>query len=206
AGSAPVRVGNSAHEQFQLDVYGEVMDSLHQARVHGLDPDDHAWSLQRNLLEFLEGAWDRPDNGIWEVRGPRRHVTHSKVLAGVAFDRAVQAVESLGLEGHVERWRRLRQELHDEVCREGFHSGLNSFTQSYGSDELDAATLLIPLVGFLPPDDPRVLGTIEAIEERLMVDGFVERYRTHEHNEVDGLVGREAVFLPCSYCLVDPLV
>jgi GH15 family glucan-1,4-alpha-glucosidase len=205
AGSAPVRIGNAAHEQFQLDVYGEVMDALHQARVHGLDPDDHAWSLQRNLIGFLETAWDRPDEGIWEVRGPRRHFTHSKVLAWVAFDRAVQTVESLGLTGPVERWRRLRQEVHDEVCREGFHSGLNSFTQSYGSDELDAATLLIPLVGFLPADDPRVLGTIEAIEKRLMRDGFVERYRTGAHNDVDGLHGGEGVFLPCSFWLVDAL-
>jgi GH15 family glucan-1,4-alpha-glucosidase len=205
AGSSPVRIGNAAHEQFQLDVYGEVMDSLHQARVHGLDPDDHAWSLQRNLMEFLETAWDRPDEGIWEVRGPRRHFTHSKVLAWVAFDRAVQTVESLGLPGPVERWRRLRQEIHDEICREGFHSGLNSFTQSYGSTELDAATLLIPLVGFLPPTDPRVLGTIEAIESGLLRDGFVERYRTESQNDVDGLSGGEGVFLPCSYWLVDAL-
>ena len=205
AGSAPVRIGNAAHEQFQLDVYGEVMDALHQARVHGLDPDDHAWSLQQNLIAFLETAWDRPDDGIWEVRGPRRHFTHSKVLAWVAFDRAVQTVESIGLRGPVERWRRLRQEIHEEVCREGFHTGLNSFTQSYGSDELDAATLLIPLVGFLPPHDPRVLGTIDAIEKYLMRDGFVERYRTRERNEVDGLVGGEGVFLPCSFWLVDAL-
>jgi GH15 family glucan-1,4-alpha-glucosidase len=205
AGSAPVRIGNAAHEQFQLDVYGEVMDVLHQARVHGLDPDDHAWSLQRNLVEFLEGAWDRPDEGLWEVRGPRRHFTHSKVLAWVAFDRAVQTVESVGLSGPVERWRRLRADVHEEVCREGFHSGLNAFTQSYGSDELDAATLLIPLVGFLPPDDPRVLGTIDAIQKHLTRDGFVERYRTQERNEVDGLSGGEGVFLPCSFWLVDAL-
>jgi GH15 family glucan-1,4-alpha-glucosidase len=205
AGSSPVRIGNAAHEQFQLDVYGEVMDSLHQARVHGLDPDDHAWSLQRNLMDFLETAWDRPDEGIWEVRGPRRHFTHSKVLAWVAFDRAVQTVESIGLPGPVERWRRLRQEIHDEICREGFHSGLNSFTQSYGSTELDAATLLIPLVGFLPPTDPRVLGTIEAIEKGLTREGFVERYHTEAQNDVDGLTGGEGVFLPCSYWLVDAL-
>ena len=205
AGSSPVRIGNAAHDQFQLDVYGEVMDALHQARVHGLDPDDHAWSLQRNLMEFLETAWDRPDEGIWEVRGPRRHFTHSKVLAWVAFDRAVQTVESLGLPGPVERWRRLRQEVHDEICREGFHTGLNSFTQSYGSTELDAATLLIPLVGFLPPSDPRVLGTIQAIEHGLMRDGFVERYRTEAHNDVDGLAGGEGAFLPCSFWLVDAL-
>ncbi len=205
AGSAPVRIGNAAHEQFQLDVYGEVTDMLHQARVHGLDPDDHAWSMQRNLIEFLEGAWDQPDEGIWEVRGPRRHFTHSKVLAWVAFDRAVQTVESLGLSGPVERWRRLRADVHEEVCREGFHTGLNSFTQSYGTDELDAATLLIPLVGFLPGADPRVLGTIDAIEKHLTRDGFVERYRTQERNEVDGLTGGEGVFLPCSFWLVDAL-
>jgi len=205
AGSAPVRIGNAAHEQFQLDVYGEVMDVLHQARVHGLDPDDHAWSLQTNLIEFLESAWDRPDEGIWEVRGPRRHFTHSKVLAWVAFDRAVQTVESVGLSGPGERWRRLRADIHEEVCREGFHSGLNSFTQSYGTDELDAATLLIPLVGFLPADDPRVLGTIDAIQKHLTRDGFVERYRTQERNDVDGLSGGEGVFLPCSFWLVDAL-
>ncbi len=205
AGSAPVRIGNAAHEQFQLDVYGEVMDVLHQARVHGLDPDDHAWSLQCNLVEFLEGAWDRPDEGIWEVRGPRRHFTHSKVLAWVAFDRAVQTVESVGLSGPVERWKRLRADVHEEVCREGFHTGLNSFTQSYGSDELDAAALLIPLVGFLPADDPRVVGTIDAIQKHLTRDGFVERYRTQERNQVDGLSGGEGVFLPCSFWLVDAL-
>jgi GH15 family glucan-1,4-alpha-glucosidase len=206
AGSSPVRVGNAAGQQFQLDVYGEVMDALHQARIDGLDPDDHAWSLQRNLMEFLETAWDRPDNGIWEVRGPRRHFTHSKVLAWVAFDRAVQTVESLGLDGPVERWRRVREEIHDEVCREGFHAGLDTFTQSYGSKELDAATLLIPLVGFLPPEDPRVVGTIEAIEQNLMRGGFVDRYQTEEkRNEVDGIAGTEGVFLPCSFWLVDAL-
>jgi len=206
AGSRPVRIGNAAHEQLQLDVYGEVMDALHQSRIHGLDPDDHAWSLQRNLLEFLEGAWDQPDDGIWEVRGGRRHFTHSKVLAWVAFDRGVQTVESLGLDGPVERWRRLRSEIHDEVCREAFHAELNSFTQSYGSRELDAATLLIPLVGFLPVGDPRVLGTIDAVQKHLMRDGFVDRYRTGDSNEVDGLEGTEGTFLPCSFWLVDALV
>ena len=178
AGSRPVRIGNAAHEQFQLDVYGEVMDVLHQARVHGLDPDDHAWSFQRNLLEYLESAWDQPDEGIWEVRGPRRHFTHSKVLAWVGFDRAVQSVEQWGLEGPVERWRRVRQEIHEEVCSEGFNRELNSFTQAYGSDELDASTLLIPILGFLPPNDPRVLGTIDAIQRELTEDGFVQRYKT----------------------------
>jgi GH15 family glucan-1,4-alpha-glucosidase len=206
AGSSPVRIGNAAHEQFQLDVYGEVMDALHQARVQGLDPDDHAWSLQRTLMDFLEGAWDKPDEGIWEVRGPRRHFTHSKVLAWVAFDRAVQAVERLGLDGPVDRWRRLRDEVHEEVCREGFNKELGSFTQSYGSDELDASTLLIPIVGFLPADDPRVVGTIEAIQKHLTRDGFVERYATRNRNDVDGLTGSEGVFLFCSFWLVDTLL
>ena len=206
AGSSPVRIGNAAHEQFQLDVYGEVMDVLHQARIQGLDPNDHAWSLQRTLMDFLEGVWDQPDEGIWEVRGPRRHFTHSKVLAWVAFDRAVQAVERWGLHGPVDRWRRLRQDIHDEVCREGFNTELGSFTQSYGSDELDASTLLIPLLGFLPAHDRRVIGTVEAVQRDLTRDGFVERYRSRERNEVDGLAGGEGTFLPCSFWLVDALV
>jgi GH15 family glucan-1,4-alpha-glucosidase len=206
AGSTPVRVGNAAAEQFQLDVYGEVMDALHQARLHDIGPAQHAWSLQQMLLEFLEGAWDQPDEGIWEVRGGRRHFTHSKVLAWVAFDRGVQTVERLGLEGPADRWRQLRAEIHEEVCREGFSVELNSFTQSYGSSELDASTLLIPLLGFLPPDDPRVIGTIDAVQRELMRDGFVERYKTQEQNAVDGLVGREGVFLPCSFWLVDALL
>jgi GH15 family glucan-1,4-alpha-glucosidase len=206
AGSKPVRIGNAAAEQFQLDVYGEVMDALHQARLHHIGPNQHAWSLQQMLLEFLEGAWDQPDEGIWEVRGGRRHFTHSKVLAWVAFDRGVQTVERLGLEGPVDRWRQLREEIHEEVCREAFSIELNSFTQSYGSSELDASTLLIPLLGFLPPDDPRVIGTIDAVQRDLTRDGFVERYRTQEQNPVDGLVGREGVFLPCSFWLVDALL
>jgi GH15 family glucan-1,4-alpha-glucosidase len=206
AGSRPVRVGNAAAEQFQLDVYGEVMDVLHQARLHDLAPDQHAWSLQKMLLDFLEGAWDRPDEGIWEVRGGPRHFTHSKVLAWVAFDRGVQTVERLGLSGPVARWRQLCREIHEEVCREAFDVGLNAFTQSYGSTELDASTLLIPLLGFLPADDPRVVGTVEAIQRDLTRDGFVERYRTKDQNEVDGIVGREGVFLPCSFWLVDALL
>ena len=206
AGSRPVRIGNAAHEQFQLDTYGEMMDALHEARRHGLAPDDHAWSLQQHVVEFLEGAWDRPDRGIWEVRGPRRHFTHSKVLAWVAFDRAVEAVERWGRPGPVDRWRRLRAEIHEEVCREGFNVELNAFTQSYGSDELDASTLLIPLLGFLPADDPRVVGTVEAVQRDLTRDGFVERYRGRELNDVDGLPGNEGVFLPCSFWLVDGLL
>jgi GH15 family glucan-1,4-alpha-glucosidase len=205
-GSRPVRVGNAAYGQFQLDVYGEVMDALHQARSHGLPADDHAWSLQQNLMEFLEGAWDNPDEGIWEVRGPRRHFTHSKVLAWVAFDRAVDTVERFDLPGPVDKWRQIRQQIHDEVCREAFDTERNSFMQSYGSKELDASTLLIPLVGFLPATDPRVAGTIDAIQRDLTRDGFVERYAVKETNDVDGLPGGEGVFLPCSFWLVDALV
>ena len=206
AGSRPVRVGNDAYEQLQLDVYGEVMDALHQARSHGLPADDHAWSLQRAVMNFLEGAWEQADEGIWEVRGPSRHFTHSKVLAWVAFDRAVSSVERFDLPGPLDRWRRLRDEVHREICSEAFNVELNSFVQAYGSDELDASTLLIPLVGFLPGDDPRVLGTIDAIQRDLTRDGFVERYRTKVHNEVDGLPGGEGVFLPCSFWLVDALL
>jgi GH15 family glucan-1,4-alpha-glucosidase len=208
-GSQPVRIGNAAHEQFQLDVYGEVIDALHQARAHGLPADDHAWSLQRTLMDFLEGAWDRPDDGIWEVRGDRRHFTHSKVLAWVAFDRAVDAVERFDLPGPADRWRQIRQTIHDEVCREAFDTERNAFMQSYGSDQLDASTLQIPLVGFLPATDPRVVGTIDAIQRDLTRDGFVERYAAKEHkteNEVDGLPGGEGVFLPCSFWLVDALL
>ena len=206
AGSRPVRIGNAAHEQFQLDVYGELVDALHQARIEGLPSDDHAWSMEATMMAFLEGAWSQPDEGIWEVRGPRRHFTHSKVLAWVAFDRAVDSVERFDLPGPVERWRRIRTEIHEEVCREAFHVELNSFTQSYGSTDLDASTLLIPLVGFLPPNDPRVLGTIDAIMRDLTRDGFVERYRQQDHNDVDGLPGGEGVFLPCSFWLVDALL
>jgi GH15 family glucan-1,4-alpha-glucosidase len=204
AGSRPVRVGNAAHEQFQLDTYGEMMDALHEARRHGLARDDHAWALQQNVMEFLEGAWDQPDEGIWEVRGPRRHFTHSKVLAWVAFDRAVEAVERWDRPGPVDRWRRIRADIHEEVCREGFNVELNSFTQAYGSAELDASTLLIPLLGFLPPEDPRVIGTVEAIQRDLTRDGFVQRYHTHEVD--DGLPTGEGVFLPCSFWLVDALL
>ena len=205
AGSTPVRLGNAASEQLQLDVYGEVIDALHTARRGGLPASEHAWSLQRNLVEFLEGAWHEPDEGIWEVRGPRRHFTHSKVLAWVAFDRAIDAVESFNREGPLDRWKQARHELHDEVCREGFNVELNSFVQSYGSETLDASALLIPLVGFLPGDDPRVVGTIERIERDLTRDGFVERYREEDASDVDGLPAGEGVFLPCSFWLVDCL-
>jgi GH15 family glucan-1,4-alpha-glucosidase len=205
-GSTPVRVGNAAAEQFQLDVYGEVLDALHQGRVSELEVSKEAWSLQRRLLGFLEHAWKEPDEGIWEVRGPRRHFTHSKVMAWVAFDRGVQAVERFGRAGPVERWRTIRTEIHREVCTRGFDTELNSFTQSYGSKRLDASLLVIPLVGFLPPDDPRMIGTVAAIERTLVRDGFVYRY-THdeEGRSVDGLPPGEGAFLPCTFWLVDNL-
>jgi GH15 family glucan-1,4-alpha-glucosidase len=201
-GSAPVRVGNAASEQLQVDVYGEVMDALYQARVHGLAHEPSAWSLQRTLLTALERAWQEPDEGIWEIRGERRHFVHSKVMAWVAFDRAVRSVETQDVEGPVDHWRRLREQIHAEVCERGFDSKLGSFTQSYDSQELDASLLLIPLVGFLPADDPRVRGTIEAIERTLLVDGLVLRYRTRKAG-VDGLPPGEGVFLPCSFWLCD---
>ncbi|MBW3653191.1 MAG: hypothetical protein KY433_06280 [Actinobacteria bacterium] len=202
-GSVPVRIGNSAAQQFQLDVYGELMDSLHDARDAGIDPDPAAWALQVKLMEFLESSWQRADEGIWEVRGPRRDFVHSKVMAWVAFDRAVKAVERFGLEGPAERWRALREQVHAEVCREGFDADRATFTQFYGSEQLDASLLMIPLVGFLAPDDPRVDGTIRAIERELVEDGFVMRYPTQP--DVDGLPPGEGAFLPCSFWLVDCL-
>jgi GH15 family glucan-1,4-alpha-glucosidase len=200
-GSAPVRVGNAAVDQFQLDVYGEVMDALYQARRIGIPPDPLAWNVQRKLLEFLETGWREPDEGIWEVRGPRRHFTHSKVMAWVAFDRAVKCVEVAGMDGPVDRWRAMRREIHEEVCARGYHPGRGAFTQDYGSDALDASLLMIPLVGFLPATDPRVAGTVAAIERELVQDGFVHRYRTHEAE--DGLPPGEGVFLLCTFWLAD---
>jgi len=202
-GSAPVRTGNAAHQQFQLDVYGEVMDALYVARREGLQPDENAWRVQKALIEFLESAWTKPDEGIWEVRGPRRHFTHSKVMAWVAVDRTVKAIERFGLKGPVERWRKLCSAIHDEVCRKGFDTERNTFVQFYGGKELDASLLMIPLVGFLSPDDPRVRGTIAAIQSDLVRDGFVARYNPKE--EVDGLPPGEGVFLPCTFWLADNL-
>jgi len=200
-GSAPVRVGNAASEQLQIDVYGEVMDALYQARAHGLPDEQPAWELQKVLLAYLEEAWRKPDEGIWEIRGERRHFVHSKVMAWVAFDRAVRSVETQDLDGPVDRWRAQRDEIHHEVCAQGYDEKLGSFTQSYGSQELDAALLLLPLVGFLPGSDPRVRGTVEAVERELLQDGFVLRYRSRAG--VDGLPPGEGVFLPCSFWLVD---
>jgi GH15 family glucan-1,4-alpha-glucosidase len=201
AGSAPVRVGNAAVGQHQLDVFGEVMDALHQARHSGIPPDPFAWRVQRKLLDFLESRWRAPDEGLWEARAPSRHYTHSKVMAWVAFDRAVKAVEGFGAPGPVERWREIRIVIHQEVCAKGFDPQKRAFTQSYGSPCLDASLLMIPVVGFLPPGDPRVVGTVEAIERELMQDGFLLRYRTEESE--DGLPPGEGVFLLCTFWLAD---
>ena len=206
-GSKPVRVGNGASTQFQLDVYGEVMDVLHQARRREIEPDDESWALQQVLLANLERRWKEPDEGIWEVRGPQRHFTHSKVMAWVAFDRAVKAVEDFGRTGEVERWRAVRGEIHAEVLEHGYDEELGSFVQSYGSKRLDASLLTIPLFGFLPPDDPRVRSTLEAVRRELLVDGFVQRYRHDEEVEdVDGLPPGEGAFFLCSFWFVDNLI
>jgi GH15 family glucan-1,4-alpha-glucosidase len=201
--SAPVRIGNAASSQFQLDVYGEVMDSLHLARAAGIEPEPHVWRIQRALLDFLEAHWQDPDEGIWEVRGPRRHFTHSKVMAWVAFDRAVKAVERFGYDGPVERWRQIRDTIHAQVCDAGVDKQRQVFVQYYGSQDLDASLLLIPLVGFLPPDDPRVRATVEAIERELTIDGLVLRYLTATN--VDNLPPGEGTFLACSFWLADCL-
>jgi GH15 family glucan-1,4-alpha-glucosidase len=204
ADSRPVRVGNAASTQFQLDVYGELMDALHQARAHGMPPEEPAWQVQRALMEFLEGNWRKPDHGIWEVRSVERHFTYSKVMAWVAVDRAVRAVETFRLEGPVERWKGLRQVIFDDVCRHGFDAERGTFTLYYGSRELDAALLLMGSVGFLSPKDERCAGTVAAIEEELCRDGFVQRYTTtNETRAMDGLPPGEGAFIPCGFWLAD---
>ncbi|URN15637.1 MULTISPECIES: glycoside hydrolase family 15 protein [Streptomyces] len=204
-GARPVRIGNAAVKQLQLDVYGEVMDSLALARGAGMPPQRHAWALQLSLLGFLESAWRQPDEGLWEVRGPRRHFVHSKVMAWVAADRAVRTLErNPSLPGDAARWRVMRDEVHREVCERGYDPVRNTFTQSYGSSELDAATLMIPRVGFLPADDPRVVGTVEAVWAELGHHGFVRRYGT-DGISVDGLPGGEGTFLACSFWMADAL-
>ena len=200
-GSKPIRVGNAAHSQFQLDVYGEVSDALHHARKAGLKAAPAGWALEKALIAFVENAWDSPDEGIWEVRGPRRHFTHSKVMAWVALDRAIKSAERFGLDAPLDRWRGLRQTIHDRVCRDGFDATRGTFVRSFRSDQLDASLLMIPLVGFLPPYDPRVKGTVAAIEVHLVRDGFVLRYDTA--NADDGLPPGEGAFLPCSFWLAD---
>jgi GH15 family glucan-1,4-alpha-glucosidase len=204
-GSRPVRIGNAAQEQFQLDVYGEVMDGLHQARLHGIDPVTLGWDFQRLLMDYLETKWREPDDGIWEMRGRPRHFTHSKVMAWVAMDRAIKGVDRHGFEGPVDRWRKVREAIHDDVCRNGYDANRNTFTQSYGSPNLDASLLMIPLVGFLPASDRRVRGTVEAIRRELTRDGFVMRYATGASEAADGLTGGEGAFLACTFWLVDNL-
>ena len=203
ADSRPVRIGNAASTQFQLDVYGEVMDMLHLARAAKLPHEPAAWRIQCALLEFLERHWQLPDEGIWEVRGPPQHFTHSKVMAWVAFDRAVKDAEAFGLEGPVEKWRATAEAIHAQVLERAFDGERNTFMQSYGSPHLDASVLLIPQVGFLPPDDPRVLGTVAAIERHLVLDGLVMRYSTA--TGMDALPTGEGAFLPCSFWLANCL-
>jgi GH15 family glucan-1,4-alpha-glucosidase len=201
--SAPVRIGNAAHEQFQLDVYGAVMDALHVARQAGLEPSENAWRVQGELMKFLEEGWSRPDEGIWEVRGSRRPFTHSRLMAWVAADRAVRGVEDFGFEGPVEKWRSLRETIRNAILEEGYDRELGAFVQFTGSKELDASLLMIPLVGFLPADDPRVVGTVEAIGRDLAKDGFIRRYRTEA--DIDGLPPGEGAFLLCSFWMADNL-
>lgn len=202
--SLPVRVGNEAVGQVQLDVYGELMDALHTAREADLSPLDEAWRMQKVLLAHLEGIWDRPDQGIWEVRGGPRHFTHSRLMCWVAFDRAINSCEHFGLVGPVERWRTIRDTIHADICENGYDARRNAFVQHYGGEALDAALLLIPQVGFLPADDPRVVGTVAAIERELLRDGFVRRYATEEVE--DGVGGEEGAFLACSFWLADAYV
>jgi GH15 family glucan-1,4-alpha-glucosidase len=200
-GSTPVRIGNAAHGQLQIDVFGEVMDALHQGRRDGLHTRSTDWALQRALLEHLESIWSEPDQGLWESRAEPRHFTFSKVMAWVALDRGIRAVEGFGLDGPIDNWRTLRRRIHTEVCSRGFSRDLGSFVQSYDSEELDASLLLLPTTGFLPADDERVRGTVEAVERRLFRDGFVMRYDTHTSH--DGLPPGEGVFLACSFWLAD---
>jgi GH15 family glucan-1,4-alpha-glucosidase len=203
AASAPVRIGNAAADQLQIDVYGEVMDVLALARETQIGASDEAWAVQRGLMRHLSEIWNQPDEGIWEVRGGRQHFTHSKVMAWVAFDRAARAVERFGLGGPAKQWRAMAEEIHRDVCEKAFDPDRNTFTQAYGSKALDAAVLLIPQVGFLPPSDPRVAGTVDAVQRELAADGFVRRYLT-EHTD-DGLPDDEGVFLICSFWLADAL-
>src|SRR6185437_14654245 len=200
-GSAPVRVGNAAFSQLQLDVYGELIGSLHAARRYGIDGSEAAWSLASVIVEHLARIWHQPDEGIWEVRGSARHFVHSKLMAWVAFDRMIASASIYGLTGPIERWRSIRDEIHADICRNGFNAERNTFVQYYGGATVDAALLFIPLVGFLPPDDPRVLGTVAASERDLLNNGLLRRYDTDDG--FDGLDGDEGAFLACSFWLCD---
>jgi GH15 family glucan-1,4-alpha-glucosidase len=202
AGSRPVRVGNGAQGQLQLDVYGEVMALLYRARKGGIPEDDAAWALQREMLTKLEKLWHRPDAGIWEIRGEPRHFTFSKVMSWVAFDRTIRSAEEFTLnDAPLDRWRVVRDEIHADICRNGWNAEIGSFTQSYGATDLDASLLLLPLFDFLPGDDPRIRGTVEAVERHLLEDGFVLRYRTA--SSIDGLPAGEGAFLACSFWLAE---
>ncbi|HEY2124447.1 MAG TPA: glycoside hydrolase family 15 protein [Chthoniobacterales bacterium] len=203
--SKPVRVGNAASNQFQLDVYGEIMGSLYHAHRSGMETASPDWQMQLQLMKFLESHWDKPDDGIWEVRGGRQQFTHSKMMAWMAFDRAIKMVEQFNCSGHhcLEGWRALREKIHAEVCQRGYKESKRAFTQSYDSDALDASILMMPMIGFLPASDARVRSTVEAVERELIVDGFVLRYRPEETR--DGLTGGEGAFLPCSFWLADCL-
>ena len=203
-GSKPVRIGNAAAGQLQIDIYGELLDALYQARKHGLTDDEDDWPVQIELLKHLESVWSEPDEGIWEIRGEPQHFVYSKVMAWVAFDRAIKTVEEFGLQGPVETWRRLRERIHDDVCEKGWNARIGAFAQAYGSDKMDASILLVPLTGFLKPDDPRIRGTVAAVETYLMKDGFVRRYNTDGGD--DGLTGSEGAFIACSFWFVDNLV
>jgi GH15 family glucan-1,4-alpha-glucosidase len=202
-GSRPVRVGNAALEEFQLDMYGEVMDALLGARRAGIRQEQHVWDIQLAWMDFLESAWRRPDRGLWEVRGPDRHFTHSKVMAWVAFDRAIATAEEFSLGGPVARWRTVRDEIRDDVDANGYDDEVGSFVQHYGSKRVDSALLQIPLTGFLPASDPRVRGTVAAIERSLVRDGLVYRYAPEE--EVEGVSGQEGAFIACTLWLADVL-
>jgi GH15 family glucan-1,4-alpha-glucosidase len=204
ADSRPVRIGNAAHKQLQLDVYGEVMDAFEQSRKGGLKPTESGWAVQRALVEHVATVWDKPDYGMWETRGPPQHFVHSKVMCWVAVDRAVRGVEKYGLEGPVEKWRELRERIHVEVCEKGYDARRNTFTAAYGSDHLDASLLLMAQTGFVACEDRRYVGTVEAIERELLVDGFVLRYNTHIAN--DGLRPGEGAFLACSFWLADAYI
>ena len=199
--SKPVRIGNAAHKQLQIDIFGEVMDALHQARQGGLGSNEAGWAMQREFLLHLASIWHEPDEGLWEVRSGREHFTHSKAMAWLAFDRAIRSAERFNLPGPVEEWRKIRERIHTDVCSRGFDSELGSFVRAYGSKELDASLLLLPAIGFLPPNDPRIISTVEAIERRLMVKGLVLRYDSATAS--DGLPAGEGVFLACSFWLAD---
>ena len=205
AGSTPVRTGNAASSQLQLDVWGEVLDCLHVSRVAGLDSDDSAWDLQLALLDFVENHWTEPDNGLWEIRGDRRHFVHSKVMAWVAMDRGVQAVERFGLDGPVDRWKHVRSKIAEQVCAEGYDPKRRTFTQFFGSAGLDASLLLLGKVGFLPWTDERMVGTVEAVQRELLRDGFLLRYDPAADGRVDGLPGDEGSFIACTFWLVEAL-